>query len=303
MLSGYLSLNRNISIKQTIQYRVPKVLLMKILELLFGVVAGILVFFIFKKNSFTSLISAIKFSSSHWWNPYLAILAGCYLVTPFLKKITEDVKLEEYFLVIGAFFCFVIPSVVDLEYVRRHLSPYIVQLFCWIDNAEVYLPVGSTFLFVLGHYLGIKTQKVSKKSAIIFICIGFFSWVLPCFYIVANPDKHSIFNILRYGRYYGTYVSPLITLYSASVFIFFKVVFGDIVFSDNITKFITHLARNSVLIYLLHRVVINLIRPYIPVFWVPSFIIETIADVTLYFIVAYFISLVLEHLPLIRKIF
>ena len=55
------------------------------------------------------------------------------------------------------------------------------------------------------------------------------------------------------------------------------------------------------MIFLLHGIVISCFRPLIPVFWCKSFLVETVADVTFYFVIAFGISLILERIPIINK--
>lgn len=205
-------------------------------------------------------------------------------------------------MILAMIFCWVVPSFVDLPYVRENVPSFINAAMSWIDYGQVYVPVGSAMFFVLGHYLDRISHKISKRMAIIVVIIGFFSWVLPGMWTIAHPNQQNILTILRYGRYYGSYVAPLITFYTATLFIFFKNVIADIRFSERTERWIRHLGRNSVMIFLLHGIAINIFRPHIPVFWTRSFLLETIVDVTFYFIVCYIVSLVLEHVPIIRRI-
>lgn len=234
---------------------------------------------------------------------YLSVLLGCYLVAPLLYKIVEDERYEKYFLVLAAIFCFVIPAFVDLDYVRDVMPGFITDIMEWIDYGQVYLPVGSAALFVLGHYLGRISEKISRTKVCMLLLLGFIVWELSSFWQLVNLGEASILSVLRYGRYYGSYVAPLITLYSAGVFLFFKVVLGECnPPSPRIRRWIRHLGKNSIFIFLLHGIVISVFRPYIPVFWAKSFAVETVVDVTFYFGLAFAVSLILEHIPIVKKI-
>lgn len=300
MLSGYLSLKKEVSIKSTVTKRVPRIVSMQLISILLCFFAGILEALVRGEN-----IKDWIHATSGWGTgtSYLAVLAGCYLVSPFLYKIIEEKKSEEYFLILSVVFCLIIPSFTDLDYVRNAMPSAINSVMNWIDYGQVYIPVGSAALFVLGHYLGRISDKISKRMAVSFLLIGFLAWEATGFYKMAYPEKNTLLSVLSYGRYYGSYVSPLITLYSASVFVFFMVVVKDIHLPKRISALVAHLGRNSVMIFLLHGIIINAIRPYIPVFWVKSFLLETIVDVTFYFMIAYGISLVLEHIPIVKRIF
>lgn len=302
MLSGYLSLQKCVSIGDTLKRRVPRVVLMKLVSLFLCALCGCL-YALFRSQP---VLPQIKISLEQWGfgTSYLSVLLGCYLVTPFLYKIIENRELEKYFLLLSVMFCFIVPTFTDLEYVRNVMPHFITSIMEWLDYGQVYLPVGSAALFVLGHYLGAISEKISKREACIFLAIGFITWELSSFWQIANLESTSILSALRYGRYYGSYVAPLLTLYSAAVFVFFKVIFegGTISFTPRTCRWIRHLGRNSILIFLLHGIVISIFRPMIPVFWVKSFTVETVVDVTIYFGMAFVLSLFLEHIPIIKKI-
>lgn len=305
MLSGYLSLSHNRGIEETVKKRVPRVILMRVFTIILCALCGGGVNLI--KNilnlSSDSVIHGAIYAVNYWSKtvPYFSILAGCYIVTPLLYKIVEDIKYEEYFLVLSVVFCFIIPAFVDLDYVRNICPNVILKIFDWFQLADVYLPVGSVSLYLLGHYLGKKSENFSRNHVFAFFIVSSLLWIGAGLWQLYNPEKRNLISVLRYGRYYGSYVSPILTLHSASVFLLFKIFFQNLTFSEKISDIIHHLGKNSVIIYMLHEIVISIVRPFLPVFWCPSFIIETIVDVTLYFFISYGCSLVLEHIPFVNK--
>lgn len=243
------------------------------------------------------------YNTRYWGSgsSYFAVLLGCYLVSPFICQFIMDKEYEEYFLILSCIFCFIVPSFCDLDYVKEVMPDWITYMMNWFDYGQVYIPVGSVSLFVLGHYLGRISEKTSKKTAVSFWVFSYLLWIVSCFYN-SITDSKSILTVLTYGRYYGSYVSPLLTMYAASIFIFFKVVISDIHLSGSLENIVSHIGRNSIVIFLLHGIVINVLRPHIPVFWIKSFTIETIVDVTVYFIIALLISLILEYISVFKKI-
>lgn len=274
--------------------------LMKVLSLVLCSIAGGMRALVLQ----TSVRKGILNAAEAWGfgTSYLVVLAGCYLVTPFLYKIVEDDKLEKYFLILAMVFCWLIPSIVDLDYVTTAMPNVVVSVASWIDSAQIYIPVGSTMLYVLGHYIGKVSHRISKKSATVLLLISGLLWIAGNINNELYPDTISIFDVMRYGRYYGGYVSPIITFYAASVVIFFKVVIGDIYIGDNWAKIINHLGRNSAMIFLLHGIVIIIFPDIIPIFLVESYLVETIVNVTFYFIVCYILGMVLKIIPLIKRI-
>ena len=209
LLSGYLSLNKNVTVKETLLRRVPRVVLMKVVSIILCAFAGGIIAILRSQP----LLDAIENAVGGWGfgTSYLSVLLGCYLVTPLLCKFTNDRKLEEYFLVLSVIFCFVVPTFTDLDYIRNAMPKYITKTMEWLDYGQVYLPVGSASLFVLGHYLGEVSKKLSKKGAYVFLFLSFTIWELASLF----SEKSSVISALRYGRYYGSYVAPLITIYSS----------------------------------------------------------------------------------------
>lgn len=74
-------------------------------------------------------------------------------------------------------------------------------------------------------------------------------WLCMNLYLAKNPDVQNIISVLRYGRYYGTYVSPVITLYSISVFCLFKSLFSDVKLPRQLVFFIGKLGRCSTIFF------------------------------------------------------
>lgn len=213
----------------------------------------------------------------------------------------NDDKFEKYFIILAGIFNFIVP-IIDLDIFTQKLPNAILYILQWFDFSEVYLPVGAVWFFVLGHYIDKKANMISKrKSAILLIC-GIISELGYTFIYQLMPEKFWWLKILGYGRYYGSYVAPIVTFYSVSIFLFFRVVIKDFTFSDNAGNYINHLGRNCMLIYLLHGICIWIIRPHITAFWCKSFVLETIVETTMYFIICYIISLALEKMPIIKKI-
>lgn len=300
MLSGYLTLNKEITIKETVIGRVSRVVFMKIVSIILCIITGGIYFFIRGLSVREGVINAL--SNWGYGTSYLAVLAGCYLCSPIIYRFLQEKRNEEYFLILSAIFGLIIPLFVDLDYIKDVVPSYIISIMNWMDYGEVFIPVGAMSLFVLGHYLGRITENTSKLKAVMWLVVSFGIWELVSIWQAANLGSNNIISALRYGRYYGSYVSPFIIVYSSAIFVFFKVVLGQVYFQGRLKKCIEQIGKNTVWIFLLHGIVISIVRPYIPVFWTKSFLVETIVDVSLYFIIAYLISLVLEHIPILNKI-
>lgn len=126
-----------------------------------------------------------------------------------------------YFLILALFFSLVVPLFVDLDYVVE-LFPTISHVFSLIDSSQVYLPVGSTIYFLVGYLLDRVANRISKRKAIVLLIVAFFLFEALSIIDVYRPEAKSIITVLRYGRYYGSYVSLAIMFYAVSVFLFLE---------------------------------------------------------------------------------
>ena len=100
-----------------------------------------------------SAVSTLIQGKYHMW--YLPTLAGLYMVTPLIRRITESRQLTRYFLMLTGAFAVLIPSAigylrcVDIPVLSRYL-PAMDEFFSRFHYGfgGIYL-----FYFVLGHYL------------------------------------------------------------------------------------------------------------------------------------------------------
>lgn len=305
MLSGMLSLRHEPTIHDTVCRRVPKVIMMRILSLSFCLGGGVIVAVI--TNAPLKEYAIFAMTSWEMGTSYLSVLLGCYLVLPFLYRIVKEPQIGRYFFILAVIFCWIVPSFVDssfmdLKYVESHTPNIVLTIMSWLDYGQVTVPAGGAMLFVIGHYLDIYCNKITKKVSILFLMIGFVSWELCSIWKVINLENSKWMPALIDGRHYEGYVAPLLTFYSASVLVFVRKMIDNVELPNRLQKVIRHMGKNSVLIYLLHGAVIHIFRPLITPFWIKPFALETIIEATFYFSICYLVSLILEKVPIIRKV-
>ena len=88
----------------------------------------------------------------HMW--FMFAIVAIYIAIPILRKITEDKKVEEYFLIAAFIFGLFIPLILKL--------PFMTVAGLMVNNMNLYLFSGYTFYFILGHY--ISNCQLSKKK-------------------------------------------------------------------------------------------------------------------------------------------
>lgn len=295
-VSGMLTLSREVSIENAIKNKAFRIIKMRILSLVLCCIGAVIL--VLKKDRPFSFDSVMELG---YGTSFLAVLFGCYLVAPFLCRIVEDRKLESYFIVLGFVFGMVVPQFCDLDFMDQ-MPRLAKEIAKWLDYAEILVPLGAAWYFVLGHYLDRIASEISKRAVVVFFVACNILWYVATVAFSYDSEKFVGIRFLTYGRYYGSYVAPLLAIYVASYFLFFRVIIKDIKLSKAFSNAICHVGRNCMLIYLLHGVVIEIFRNRLPHNWCGSFGAETIIEVILYFAVAYGISLVLERLPFVKNI-
>lgn len=301
MLSGYLMLGKERSLKKILLHSCPKVLGMKLFSLLFSGLIGLTIALI--NNS--ELAPNVKMAMEYYGfgTDYLAMLLGCYLVTPFLYEIIKNEHIEKYFIVLGSIFCFIVPMFTDIQYVQMQCPRWLVTFVNWIAYGEVFVPVGAAWYFVVAHYLGKRINKKHVLGSIIMYIICCAMWVGMDWYLIHNPDAQNLISVFRYGKYYGSYVSPIVTLYSISVFCMFKSLFSDVKLPRTLVFVINKLGRCSTIVFLVHGTIISVIPRYLPASFSSYYFVDNIIRITIYYLIGVLVALIVEKTPLFNKIF
>ncbi len=136
----------------------------------------------------------------HLW--YCKMLLGLYLIMPFLKKITADKHLTEYFLILTAVFTVIIP-VLPFQVVKGFMSDTFFNF-----------TLGFTGYFVLGYYL--KTVVLSGKQQLVIYLLGVGGLLFTIF--------GSVYKAYLVGAPYGYYDPwlPNVVCMTAAIFVFFQ---------------------------------------------------------------------------------
>jgi surface polysaccharide O-acyltransferase-like enzyme len=158
LISGYIFLNpkSNITTKKIYTKYLPRLVAAYVFwSALYGIAMEI------------NIIDAIfDISNSYMW--FIPELCGCYIVTPFLRKITQDKKTTELFLIIWLFaFTYITILSVLLPRSNPYTLPYL------FEHTRVYAFVfsQSICIYVLGYYIGNYNLKKSLRYALYVVCV------------------------------------------------------------------------------------------------------------------------------------
>ena len=207
---------------------------------------------------------------------YLFMFAGVYATVPFLKKITADKKMTEYFLLL--FFLFQIMSCYG------QALPLVGSIISSIlNNIDFTFAIGFVGYFVLGYYL--KAYDISRKIEYTLYALGIILVPLCCYI----TTKQSITN-MDYTETFSKYLMPNIIIESAAIYTFFVKRASKINFSEKTVKIFSKLTEYGFGVYLVHALVNELVGL---TGWT-AVTISPFVSVPLLTIVVYGISLLVE---------
>lgn len=193
-------------------------------------------------SSIKHIVKTFILGRYHLW--FLIMLVGLYLLVPILKKMMEDKKVTEYFLILSFIFNFCMNAVL--------LVPAIDGITTvWNGYLSMSFVCGYTAYFVLGSYMAENELSAKAKKTIYILGI-----ISLCF-TIGGTAGISIYLGSAYTLY--GYLLPNTLFYSMAVFLFAKDHLSKIKFSDKAAKVISKLAQLSFCVYLVHDFFITLI--------------------------------------------
>ncbi|MBQ8835474.1 MAG: acyltransferase family protein [Oscillospiraceae bacterium] len=177
----------------------------------------------------------------HFW--YLYMIAGMYLITPFLRKIVEDKRLSEYF--IGLFLLFVFLSKYGVE-----LPLVGATVGSMLDSMGMKFVLGYSGYYILGYYLR-KYPLPDKWERLLYVC----GTVLLLWGAAANTWQ-SVQNG-AYTEQYTGYTAPNTIIAASAMYTLFSKRICKAAFSEKTVRWITKLAEYSFGVYLIHALVLD----------------------------------------------
>jgi len=238
MLSGYFLLDRDYLFNWKSYLRRPAFLLISVyIWSAFYAFQGIIVEMV--KTGDTSSerikysIDSFIFGHYHMW--FCFLLIGYYILFPIAKKIAEDKKVLNLFLVLWVLFAFVIPSIIS--WLNLELT------FVYMNKFELNLLKGYWGYFFLGYGIKIKSWKKLEKVAVYFM--GIISLIIT--YLL------TIYQSSKTGTYVETWFSTgsiFVLAMSIALFLLFKSV--PINEDSKMNKKVVAISQCSFFVYMFH---------------------------------------------------
>lgn len=179
----------------------------------------------------------------HFW--YLYMIAGLYLITPFLRKIAEDKRLSEYFIGLFFLFSFLTKYAVELPFLGATLGSM-------LDSMGMKFVLGYSGYYVLGYYL--HRYPLSDKWE---CCLYIFGVVLLLSGAAANTLQ-SVYDG-AYTEQYTGYTNPNTVIVASAMFTLFVKRVSKVQLSGKMQGWITKLSEYSFGVYLIHALVLDFI--------------------------------------------
>ena len=185
------------------------------------------------------MIKAWVAGPTHMW--FLYALAGLYLLIPFLRKIAENKKLIEYFLLLWVLFGMLgrfTNAVSELQILRDFLTSFTVRFVS-----------GYTGCFLLGHYLQTYFYPTRRQKSMIYF-LGVLSYLFTVCVTEYMSEKLGVF----YEGYLGAEQINCVIMASA-VYLAAREYFGQSKDFGKVGNFFTIVAGQGLGIYLMHMLV------------------------------------------------
>lgn len=204
---------------------------------------GLLYAFVYHFPKEITLSSVLSFCKAwvgghyHMW--FLFMIAGLYIVTPFLRCVVIDRKVLRYFLLLSFFISVAVPFVCEAGGVMR--------VYDMLESTQLRSLAGYPFYYVLGYWLN--TTSLSAKAREAIVLLGAVGLVLT----VALTALVSIGGGKPLQTFYGNFSLP-VCMAASGVFVLGS---KASVAKERKRKVVKSLSDASLGVYLVHILVLD----------------------------------------------
>lgn len=246
----------------------------------------------FNFNLLESITTTIK-GHYHMW--YILMIIGLYMCIPLFKVIVKDKSTMKYFLCLSFIFAFAIPWSIHLAQdliTKESILTIINTISRDINLMNLSMLSCYAFYFVFGYYLS--NLNIKKKERVVIYILGIVGFVLTIGLTLLITLKNQEVN-----EFYYNFFAVNVFLEAYGLFVFFKYCKFK---NEKLNKIAEEVSKYCFGIYLVHALVIEKLASvfginsmsFNPFISVPSIAI-------LVFIISCLISMILNHIPIIKK--
>ncbi len=237
---------------------------------------------------------AVKaFLTGHYHLWFLFMIAGLYIIVPFLRKITESDTLIKYYLVLAFVFAFLLPQTVTILKLLSKSWGTLVNTM--LSNVKFHFTLGFSCYFVLGYYLDrIELGKVARWILYLLGIAGFLFTAGMTAMLSISGGKPS-------DTFYGHFTVNIL-LESVAVFVFGKYHLKLAGAREKTLRLVRKLSKYSFGAYLVHVFIIERLQGQLGIdalTFSPLVSVPVIGIVV--FVVSFLISAVLHRIPVLNK--
>lgn len=182
----------------------------------------------------------------HMW--FIVMIAGMYLLLPLLRRIAADPYLLRYFLVLASVFSVLIPQ--GLELLALRSSRWADALRTVVGHADLFLPMGYTIYFLLGHLL--LHSDLRPRTQRLLCGLG----LLGAAVTVAANGLVAVRQGTAVGMFYNKSTVNVL-LFAVGMFVSFGRIFRQFSPGPRLRRVIAALSRWSFGAYLVHVMVLE----------------------------------------------
>lgn len=257
---------------------------------IYSVFNNILKFKTFNTEVIKHMVISFITGNYHLW--FLFMIVGLYIITPFLRKITESENkfLIEYFLILAVIFQIIIPVLSKIP----AFSEKSVIVDTIINKVSMNFVLGYVGYYVAGYYF--KTYDTPQKLNYAIYILGILGFIST----YTLTDIISQNKGIADGAFYSNF-SPNVMFSSIAVFILFKDKVGKIEFKERTRKIITIYSNCSFGIYLVHDFFITIFKKigfstvsFNPITAVPIISMSV-------FTISFLVSFIINKIPFLNK--
>ena len=285
MISGALFLNQDkkISIKKIYSKSIIRIIYIFIFWSFCYALYGSII-----DNSFNVLyfLKSLFAGPLHLW--FLKMLIGLYIAVPFLRAITKDKRLEEYFIFVAVLTAFIIPSLITAIGLFNESAKEMALKYYNVFGIKI--ASGYVGYFVLGHYL--YTYQLSSALKKFIYPLG----LLSVIFVIILTHWYSHYAGEPCSEFYDNL--NIFTLFE-SMTVFMMI--NQLKVSANYSSIIVRMSNLSLGIYLIHMLVFRMAynifgisaESFSPYYFIPCFSL-------IVFVTSGLIVSLLKKIPIIK---
>lgn len=265
MISGYLFLDpgRPVTVRSLLSRRIPRIAMAFAFWSLLYAVMRVITEPATSEPVGDLLLTYFLTGHYHLW--FLGVIAGLYLVTPFLRVIAVDARLTLYFLALA----FVFGSVVPLS----ESLGFSVDSIVHPDRLQLFMVLGYPGYFLLGHYLG--RSALTRRVTFAIYAAG----VAGLLVTVVGTAWWSLASGQGQDQLYFR-LNPHVALMSAAIFLAFRNHFPTP--SLRIGHLLGQLGNRAFGIFLVHVLFLTFFREVLPFARIPALILVPVLSLVIF---------------------